>query len=35
MTTLAPAVCGWYRDNESWWRPLKDTVEAGYEERGQ
>ncbi|AGB21494.1 dTDP-glucose 4,6-dehydratase [Mycobacterium sp. JS623] len=25
----------WYRDNESWWRPLKDAVEAGYEERGQ
>jgi dTDP-glucose 4,6-dehydratase len=25
----------WYRDNESWWRPLKDDIEAGYEERGQ
>ena len=25
----------WYRDNESWWRPLKDAVEASYEERGQ
>ena len=25
----------WYRDNESWWRPLKDAVEAGYAERGQ
>jgi dTDP-glucose 4,6-dehydratase len=25
----------WYRDNESWWRPLKDAVELGYEERGQ
>jgi dTDP-glucose 4,6-dehydratase len=25
----------WYRNNESWWRPLKDAVEAGYEERGQ
>jgi dTDP-glucose 4,6-dehydratase len=25
----------WYRENESWWRPLKDPVEAGYEERGQ
>ncbi len=23
----------WYRDNESWWRPLKDAVEATYEER--
>ncbi len=25
----------WYRDNESWWRPLKDGVEAIYAERGQ
>jgi len=25
----------WYRDNESWWRPLKDRVEADYLERGQ
>ena len=25
----------WYRNNESWWRPLKDAVEAGYAERGQ
>jgi dTDP-glucose 4,6-dehydratase len=25
----------WYRDNESWWRPLKDGVEAQYAERGQ
>ena len=25
----------WYRDNESWWRPLKDAVEARYEQRGQ
>ncbi|WIM87613.1 dTDP-glucose 4,6-dehydratase [Candidatus Mycobacterium wuenschmannii] len=25
----------WYRDNESWWRPLKDAVEARYAERGQ
>jgi dTDP-glucose 4,6-dehydratase len=29
------ATIDWYRDNESWWRPLKDAVEAGYEERGQ
>ena len=29
------ATIEWYRDNESWWRPLKDAVEAGYEERGQ
>jgi dTDP-glucose 4,6-dehydratase len=25
----------WYRDNESWWRPLKDGVEAKYAERDQ
>jgi dTDP-glucose 4,6-dehydratase len=25
----------WYRDNESWWRPLKDGVEQAYAERGQ
>jgi dTDP-glucose 4,6-dehydratase len=25
----------WYRDNEAWWRPLKDGVEARYAERGQ
>ncbi|MDU0479752.1 dTDP-glucose 4,6-dehydratase [Staphylococcus chromogenes] len=25
----------WYRDNEAWWRPLKDAVEAKYAERGQ
>ncbi len=25
----------WYRNNETWWRPLKDAVEAEYEERGQ
>jgi dTDP-glucose 4,6-dehydratase len=29
------ATIGWYRDNESWWRPLKDDVEATYAERGQ
>src|SRR3954471_11243807 len=29
------ATIDWYRDNESWWRPLKDAVEAGYAERGQ
>jgi dTDP-glucose 4,6-dehydratase len=29
------ATIDWYRDNESWWRPLKDAVEARYEERGQ
>jgi dTDP-glucose 4,6-dehydratase len=25
----------WYRDNESWWGPLKDQVEAKYEGRRQ
>jgi dTDP-glucose 4,6-dehydratase len=29
------ATIEWYRDNETWWRPLKDAVEADYEERGQ
>ncbi|MGB8387229.1 dTDP-glucose 4,6-dehydratase [Mycobacterium sp.] len=29
------ATIEWYRDNESWWRPLKDAAEARYEERGQ
>jgi dTDP-glucose 4,6-dehydratase len=29
------ATIDWYRDHQSWWRPLKDTVEAGYQERGQ
>jgi dTDP-glucose 4,6-dehydratase len=27
------ATIGWYRDNESWWGPLKDGVEAKYAER--
>jgi dTDP-glucose 4,6-dehydratase len=29
------ATIEWYRDNESWWGPLKDGVEAGYEGHGQ
>ena len=29
------ATIEWYRDNESWWRPLKEAVEATYEKRGQ
>lgn len=29
------ATIDWYRNNESWWGPLKDTVEATYTERGQ
>ena len=29
------ATIGWYRLNESWWRPLKAQVEAAYAARGQ
>jgi dTDP-glucose 4,6-dehydratase len=29
------ATISWYRDNESWWRPLKDGVEQRYADRGQ
>ena len=29
------ATIDWYRDNESWWGPLKDSVEARYRKRGQ
>jgi len=29
------ATIDWYRTNESWWRPLKHAVEAGYAKRGQ
>lgn len=29
------ATISWYRDNESWWRPLKEQVESTYEKRGQ
>jgi dTDP-glucose 4,6-dehydratase len=29
------ATVEWYRDNEWWWRPLKDVTEARYEERGK
>jgi len=29
------ATIAWYRDNESWWRPVKDASEATYEERNQ
>ncbi|RNE48990.1 dTDP-glucose 4,6-dehydratase [Corynebacterium alimapuense] len=25
----------WYREHEQWWRPLKQQVESGYQERGQ
>ncbi len=25
---------GWYRENEAWWRPLKDAVEAKYSTQG-
>jgi dTDP-glucose 4,6-dehydratase len=29
------ATIDWYRDNESWWGPIKDAVESDYEKRGQ
>jgi dTDP-glucose 4,6-dehydratase len=29
------ATIGWYRDNESWWGPIKDAIESAYEKRGQ
>ena len=29
------ATIDWYRANESWWAPLKDAVEARYQQRGQ
>lgn len=29
------ATIAWYRDNQSWWAPLKDVVETGYAKRGQ
>jgi dTDP-glucose 4,6-dehydratase len=29
------ATIEWYRTNQSWWLPLKDAVEAGYQDRGQ
>ncbi len=29
------ATIDWYRDNESWWGPLKDSVESNYGKRGQ
>lgn len=25
----------WYRENEAWWRPAKDAIEAMYAQRGQ
>ena len=28
------ATIDWYRDNETWWRPIKDAVEATYDEAG-
>ena len=29
------ATIGWYRDNESWWRPAKEATEAKYARLGQ
>ncbi len=37
-TDFAEGLAGtieWYRDNEWWWAPLKEQVEAGYAKRGQ
>ena len=31
----AAATIDWYRDNETWWAPLKAASEARYERRGQ
>ncbi|MGV0635121.1 dTDP-glucose 4,6-dehydratase [Mycolicibacillus trivialis] len=35
LTAGLSATIDWYRNNEAWWAPLKDTVEARYAERGQ
>ena len=29
------ATIAWYRDNEAWWRPVKDATEARYAGQGQ
>ena len=29
------ATIDWYRDNESWWGPIKDEIESTYAKRGQ
>ncbi|ORB60532.1 dTDP-glucose 4,6-dehydratase [Mycobacteroides saopaulense] len=29
------ATIDWYRNNEDWWRPIKDSVESQYAARGQ
>jgi dTDP-glucose 4,6-dehydratase len=29
------ATVDWYRENESWWGPLKEQVEAKYAAQGQ
>jgi dTDP-glucose 4,6-dehydratase len=29
------ATIDWYRQNESWWAPMKDAAESAYAERGQ
>ena len=29
------ATIDWYRDNESWWKPKKDAIEAAYAAKGQ
>jgi dTDP-glucose 4,6-dehydratase len=29
------ATIAWYKDNKSWWEPLKEEVEAKYKAQGQ
>ena len=29
------ATIAWYRDHESWWRPVKEATEAKYARTGQ
>lgn len=35
FTSGLAATIAWYRDNEQWWHPIKDSVEAQYATRGQ
>ena len=35
FATALEATVRWYRDNESWWGPIKDEIESTYARRGQ
>ncbi len=35
FTSGLSATIDWYRGNEDWWRPIKDSVESQYAARGQ